>query len=542
MTNTTAVAPEQHFILSALSPGAAQKRFAAAVTVALLSAFIVTAGLRSRIQLPRIDAFIPAYATAMLVTDSVTAILLFAQFSILRSRALLVIASGYLFTALIVIPWTLTFPGVFAPTGLLGSGLQSTSVLYILWHAGFACFVIAYAVLKEAEPTERLSQASVTAAIVSSVGMTVVGVCAATFVVTMYDAALPHLMLDMVRLGHRWFYAAGFAALLSAFAIGVLWIRGRSVLDLWLGVVMCAYVMEIFLISFPVPVRFSIGWYVGRVFGLLSGSIVLLVLLYEITTLYAQLLRALFAQRREREARLMTGDTVAASIAHEVNQPLTGMISRANAGLRWLARGPPDLAKVENALQQIVADGHRAGAVIAGIRAMFKRDARTRVSLDINDLVAEALALLVDELSENRIVVEIALRSGLPQVMGDPTQLRQVVLNLIANAIDAMAASNGTRVLSLRSEPGYDGAIAVTVADTGVGIPTEKIERIFNPLFTTKSGGMGMGLSICRTIIEAHDGELTAVPNNPRGAVFRFVLHADKATFAEGAPARAPAP
>src|SRR6476661_2807598 len=170
MVNPAAVVPEeQHFILSSLSPGRAQKRLALAVVLALLVAFFIMAGPLSTIQSPRIEAFVPAYATAMFVNDSITAVLLFAQFSILRSRALLAISSGYLFTALMLIPWTLTFPGVFAPSGLLGAGLQSTVWLYTLWHAGFPAFVIAYALLKDADPTKRLWKGPVHVAILSSV-------------------------------------------------------------------------------------------------------------------------------------------------------------------------------------------------------------------------------------------------------------------------------------------------------------------------------------------------------------------------------------
>src|SRR5216684_6973279 len=163
---------EQHFILSSVSPSRAQKRLALVLVLALLVAWLITDGALSTIQSGRIDAFVPAYATAMFVNDSITAVLLFAPFSILRSRALLVIASGYLFTALVVIAWMLTFPGVFAPSGLLGAGPQSTSWLYILWHAGFPLFVIAYALSKDAGPPRRLWWASAGAAILSSVAVT----------------------------------------------------------------------------------------------------------------------------------------------------------------------------------------------------------------------------------------------------------------------------------------------------------------------------------------------------------------------------------
>jgi signal transduction histidine kinase len=534
MVNTAAVVPEeQHFTLVSLSPGRAQRRLAFAVVLALLGAFFITAGPLSTIQSGRIDAFVPAYATAMFVIDSITAVLLFAQFSILRSRALLVIASGYLFTALIVIPWMLTFPGVFTPRGLLGAGLQSTNWLYILWHGGFPTFVMAYALLKDAEPAGRLWQGSVGAAILSSVATTAAVVCAATFLVTAGDALLPRISLDPVHFSTLWLYVAGGLALWSVLTLIVLWIRRRSVLDLWLMVVMCAYAIEIYLVAFPGLARFSVGWYAGRVFGFVSGSLVLFVLLYEITTLYARLLRAVFAQRREREARLMTGDAVTATIAHEVKQPLSGMITNADAGLNWLDRATPDLDQAKSSFKQIVADGHRAAAVIESIRAIFKKDARNRTSLDINELIGEALALTRGDLQRHRILVQAEPNAQVPQVTGDRIQLQQVLLNLITNAVDSMAAKDGARVLRVRSEV-HDGGggVIVSVADTGTGIGSQELERIFNPLFTTKSGGMGMGLAICRSIIEAHNGRLWVAPNKPEGAVFQLMLFADGAASA----------
>jgi len=527
-----AVPEEQHFTLSTLSPGRAQRLVALAIVLALLIAFVITEGPLSTIKLGRIDAFVPAYATAMFVNDSITAVLLFAQFLILRSLSLLMIASGYLFTALVVIPWMLTFPGVFTPGGLLGAGLQSTAWLYLLWHTGFPTFVIAYALLKDSDPGKRLWQGSAGAAILSSVAMTAAVVGAATFLVTTDNPLLPRLMLDMVRLSTLWFYAAGSAALWNVLALVVLWARRRSVLDLWLMVVMCAYVIEICLISFPVPARFSVGWYAGRVYGLLSSSLLLFVLLYEITTLYAQLLRAVLARRREREARLMTGDAVAATIAHEVKQPLSGMITNADAGLRWLDRSTPNLDRAKASFKLIIADGHRAGAVIESTRAIFRKDARNRISLDVNELIGETLALTRGDLQRHRILVEAEPNAHLPQVSGDRIQLQQVLLNLITNAIDSMAAKNGARVLCVRSEVRDGASVLVSVADTGTGIGSQDIDRIFNPLFTTKSGGMGMGLSISRSIIEAHGGRLWVAPNKPDGAVFQFMLLADDANSA----------
>jgi signal transduction histidine kinase len=527
----TALPEEQRFILSSLPPGAAQKRLALAVVLALVAAFFITAWPLSSLQLPRVDAFVPAYVAAMFVNDTITAVLLYAQYSILRSRGLLVIASGYLFTALSLIPWILAFPGVLAPLGLIG-GLQSTAWLYTLWHGGFSVFVIAYALSKDSDPAEGMRRGSARAAIMWSIALTAALVGGATLLVTAGDALLPRLMIDAVHLSTLWFDAAGCMAFLSVLALLVLWLRRRSVLDLWLMVVMCAFVIEICLISFPVPVRFSVGWYAGRVYGLVSGSIVLFVLLYEITTLYARMLRAVLGRRREREARLLTGNAIAATIAHEINQPLSGMVTNADAGLRWLDRPTPDLDEAKAAFTRIADDGQRAGAVIASIRASFKKEVPKRDSLDVNDLIGDAIALTRGNLQKHRVMVQAEPNPQSPRVRGDRIQLQQVLVNLITNAIDSMTARDGPRVLSVRSEVRDGGSIVVSVADTGAGFGPQDIDRIFNPLFTTKTGGMGMGLAICRSIIEAHDGRLWAAPNKPEGAVFQFLLRVETAVAA----------
>jgi signal transduction histidine kinase len=303
-------------------------------------------------------------------------------------------------------------------------------------------------------------------------------------------------------------------------------------LDLWLMVVMFLYLIEVPLSYYPAPSRFSPGWYAVRVFGFLSSSLVLIVLLYEIETLYARLLGAVLARRREREARLMTGDAVAASIAHEVKQPLTAMIMSADAGFRFLDRSTPNLDRAKEAFKLIAADGHRAGEVVENIRANFKNDERTRTSLDVNELIREALAVERSDLEKHRILVQVEPDKQLPAVRGNRVQLQQVLLNLITNAIDAMAIRDQPRVLRVRSEAYEGDSVMVSVADTGTGISSHDIDRIFNPLFTTKSGGMGMGLSICRAIIEAHDGRLWFAPNKPQGAVFQFTLQANRSAFA----------
>jgi len=182
---------------------------------------------------------------------------------------------------------------------------------------------------------------------------------------------------------------------------------------------------------------------------------------------------------------------------------------------------------VRATLKRIVSDGHRAGRVISGVRTMFKKTSQGRVAVDINDGAREVLALVRGELDNRRVSVRTELEQ-LPPVTADRVQLQQVILNLIMNALDAMASVDGrARVLLLRTERHEPGGVMVTVQDTGTGIDKKHIDRIFEPFFTTKSHGMGMGLSICRSIVEAHGGRLWAGANEPRGAVFQFTLPAN---------------
>jgi signal transduction histidine kinase len=528
MMNPAVIAPEdQALTLTSLPPSRAQRRAALAVVLASLLAFSIAAGPLATYQLPRIDAFVPAYGTAIVVNDLITAILLFNQFAILRSRALLAIASGYLFAGLMVIPWLLTFPGVFAPGGLLSAGLQSTAWLSVSRYVGFPTFVVAYALLKDTDPPKRLWEGSVRATILSSVAITVAVACVVTVLVIAADAYLPPIAIDRVHFSTFWLYLASCLILWNTVVLTLLWVHQRSVLDLWLMVAICAYAIEIYLSAFVGPARFSAAWIAARVFGFVSSILVLSVLLYEITTLYTQLLSAVLAQRREREARLMTGDVVSASIAHEIKQPLGAIITSANAGLNWLDQAEPDLDEVRDALRLVVTAGHRTDAVIENVRAHFRKGARTHTSLDIDVIIQEALAVVRDKLQTPRVVVRVGSSERLPRIKGEQIQLQQVLVNLINNAIDSMATMNGERVLSIRSEVHHSGYVMVSVEDTGKGFEPGSADRIFNPMFTTKPHGMGMGLSICRSIIEAHEGQLWVTADKGRGAIFHFTLPAD---------------
>jgi signal transduction histidine kinase len=226
-----------------------------------------------------------------------------------------------------------------------------------------------------------------------------------------------------------------------------------------------------------------------------------------------------------RVTRLTTIGEMTASIAHEINQPLGAIVTSGEAGLRWLGNATPDLIEVRAALTRIVGNGHRAGEVIGRIRAMLNKDVDERVLLDLNELVEEVLVFVRGEIDDHSIVLRTQLQGGLPKIVADRIQLQQVVLNLVLNGIDAMTSvDDRERQLKLRSEQDDGSTVMFSVEDVGKGINTDIKDRIFEAFFTTKSHGMGMGLSICRSIIASHGGRLLVSAGHPHGTIFQIEL------------------
>jgi len=220
---------------------------------------------------------------------------------------------------------------------------------------------------------------------------------------------------------------------------------------------------------------------------------------------------------------------LAASVAHEVNQPLAAIVADANASLNWLAEARPDLDSVREALAAIVRDGHRAGEVIQRIRQLARKGAPRKDSVNLNDVVRDVVALVRAELRHQDISLMLDLAEKLSPVLGDRIQLQQVLLNLVMNGLEAMASvTDRPRDLIIRSEPHDDDHVRVAVQDTGIGIAANDLDHVFSAFFTTKPGGMGMGLSISRSIIEAHGGRLWATPDTPHGAIFHFALPVER--------------
>lgn len=535
--NARSSAPEDHLFLLTTSPaGRAQWRLAVVVLVVLVVALLVTAPF-ARIPLQNTLALLPAYASAILIVDLITATLLFALFSVQRSRAVLALSIGYLFSGVMVIPWVLTFPGVFASLGLPDAGLQSTAAIATLRRLGFPVFVLGYALLKDLEPFARRSYGSARRIILGSVTGVIMVACALTWLIVASDGALPRFMKDTRNVAALWQYVPATAVCLYLLGLIFLWRRRRSVLDLWLMVVLCTLLIEITMLSYlSAGLRLSVGWWAGRIYGFISASTVLLVLLWETMALYTRLARSVSAERRARETRLTAMEALSATIAHEVNQPLGSMVTNANAGLRWLARAKPDLAEAHAALKRIVDDGHRTGKVIEGIKTMFKKGTQERVAVDVNGLIEEALRRSQGEVRLGQISIQTELCAHLPLAMANPVQLQQVISNLVANAIDAMdAVTNRQRILRVTSAVQGSDTIQVSVEDSGSGMAPDDKGRIFEPFFTTKPDGMGMGLMLCRSVIEAHGGRLWMTDNAPHGTIFQFTLPAaDNAVTATG--------
>ena len=239
------------------------------------------------------------------------------------------------------------------------------------------------------------------------------------------------------------------------------------------------------------------------------------------------------SERRFREAqmelahasRVVTMGQFTASIAHEVNQPLAALLTNAETALRWLARQPPDLEKAKSSIERVINDGKRAADIVSRIRDFSKKAPVRKESLGINDSILEIIGLTRGAMSDNGILVKMQLAKGLPNVSGDKVHLQQVILNLIMNAIEAMSeVGEESRELQIGTRQAESGSVLVTVSDSGPGLPPASVARIFEAFHTTKASGLGIGLSICRSIVEAHGGRLWATPNEPQGAVFCMML------------------
>jgi signal transduction histidine kinase len=527
---------ERGIFLSTLPAGRANQRLAAGVVVVSAAIFVLAAPL-ARTQLPQVWAFIPIYEAILVINDLITAVLLFGQFTILRSRALLVLASGYLFTGFLTVSHALTFPGLFSPAGLLGAGVQSTAWLYMFWHGGFPLFVIAYALLKKRGGDEPVIAARPAFAILATIGVVIAVVWGLTLLATTGQGSLPPIMA-----GNRYTPAMAVVVtstwILSFVALVVLWRqRAHSVLDVWLMVVMCVWIFDIALAAVLNAGRFDLGFYAGRIYGLLAASFVLIVLLLENGVLYARLVESYEGERRERQR--VEDKTVELAA---VNKELDAFSYTVSHDLRTPVRAVDGFARVleEEYAARLDAEGRRLLGVV--------RESAQRMGQLIEDLLAFArlgrqplrtqrveLEALVNqtiaELRMGREARRIDFAVGrLGAVEADPALLKQAFANLIGNAIkftrdkDPAMIEVGCREESRPDDTGF----VYYVKDNGAGFDMRHYDKLFGVFQRLHRAeefeGTGVGLATVQKIITRHGGRVWADSVPGAGATFYFTL------------------
>jgi signal transduction histidine kinase len=508
-------------VIANMPASAAERRVAFALIAFLFIIFVMVAPF-ARVPLPPVYVFIPVIQTVVCVAELVTAILLFAQYSIQPQLGLLALASGYIFSGLFAFLQTLAFPGAYAPNGLIGNPLISTVYFFDLWHLALPTAVLVYALSADTGATTYKSNGI-------TIGITVVSVLAVTaaltWVVTAGAKYLPPTYVDGTRQAPITSYLTGFIWLVSAAGLLALFKYKRTSLAVWLMVAVFATLPDLTLGTVMTAVRFTLGWYTARTYALIASFTVLAVMLTETTLLYARLANTVLLLRRERSNRLMSLDAATAAMAHELGQPLTAIASRSRAASNWIKRTPPVLDEAQACLAAISDSTIRADEIISGVRDLFKRSDKHRTMIHVDDVARQVLRLVQPDLLLNKVSVATEFHNDLPEVHADRTQIQQVILNLVRNAIDAMGSTPApARRLRLATSVNENTSILLSIQDTGPGIAGEKPERVFEPFVTTKSTGMGLGLSICRTVVQDHGGSLRLAKSDSDGCVFEVAL------------------
>jgi PAS domain S-box-containing protein len=685
---------QQPWLISLLPPSGTHKRWALAVSTFFLVAFVIS--FRSaKVILPQSDIYIPLVATGMFLNDLVTASLLLAQFSVVRSRALLLLANGYIFTALVVAVYAVFWWQAFHSTGLFSAGPQILPWLYLIWHAGLPTSVIVYALLKSKEDTTPpVARDSLLVVILVSIACTVLIVCGLTWFFTRFEDILPVLVTPINQASRFSDFGTGAVLFASTSAAVLQWrSRQRSVLDLWLSVVTLAWILgSIMLVA--IDVRYDVAWYATPGFSIVSATLVLLVLLSESLTLHAHLAMSAFRnarlrdeldativelrhaheglelkveQRRLENTRLyrdlderdkkisrlvdtnivgvlvftLEGQTIeandallnmlgynrddlisgrlrrkvltppdwravtdqalaqiaaqgrcdvlemeylrkdgsrvpvlvcaaaiegtkgenvafvldlterkraeqererlrqlqahlahlnrvstmgelAASLTHEIKQPIAAARIDASVCMRALADDRLNLEAAREAAARLVKDVMWTDEIIERTTALYKKDTTQREPVNVNAVIREMALLFQQEADALSIAIRTELAEEIAEVHADRVQLQQVFMNLMLNAIDAMKNTGGDLTITLQMRE--DSELLIAVRDTGVGLPIENPDQIFESFVTTKPHGTGMGLAITRSIVDSHGGRLWAIANSGPGATFLFTL------------------
>jgi signal transduction histidine kinase/CheY-like chemotaxis protein len=500
--------PGRAFLSTELA-SSGEKKLARFVMAASVTAFIIGAPY-VRTPLLQVPAFIPIYEAALWISDTITAMLLFSHFARVRSLALLVLAAGYLFDSLMIVAHALSFPGVFSPTGLMGAGPQTTAWLYYLWHAGFPLFVLAYALLsrRKADTSSRAPGQAI-AITIGAIVLLVVGLTALTTV--------GHDLLPIVMQGADYSLAItkGISPAIWALSVAVLlilWYRSvPTVLELWLMVVMLAWVLDISFSAVIGSRRYDFGFYAGRVYGLMAASFVLGVLLFEMNRLYAKVADSLelaeirnaeLVRSRENFARVQRFEAIGqlvGGVAHEFNNLLTVV----TGGLELILRDL-DLAPHRRRLLSMSLNAAERGAQLTQQLLTFahKQVLRPEV-VNPNEVIAN-LEPFVSRSAGETVDIAMRLSPVLWPARIDRVQFEFALVNLVLNARDAINGKGSiaieTRNTTLDTRLGVDvppgDYVVVSISDAGSGMAPEDAARAFEPFFTTKEIGKGSGLGL----------------------------------------------
>jgi signal transduction histidine kinase len=479
----------------------------------------------ANVRVAEVPAFVPTVNAVVAGGELIIATLLYAQAAVFRSRALKVLASGFVFIAIMVVGHALTFPGAFAPNGLFDPGINSTAWIMIIRRLGFPVMTIAYALLKGAEgaapPHARTSSPRVAVWIAGAVALAL----GANILAIRGDALFPTMFVNRNEVSDTNLTVFNFTNIaIVAAAMTVLHLRRSSVLDLWLQVALAGWLLQSVL-NLWINARFTVGFYSLLLIILASHLFVLLALIAESTRLHARLALSTAAREREREDRVMSVEALAAAIFHEVGQPLAAVSLSAQASLKHLTGPQPSPEKAIESVRALLEATRRTSAVMKSARAAFTNTAGSRTVFSLNDVARETASLLERELRAQRISLHLDLDEDLPPVCADRVQIQRVLVNLMTNAIEAFDTTEAeTRCISIRSRRPDGENVRLDVCDTGVGLSPEELAQIFEPYYTTKPNGTGLGLSLARTILEEHRGRLWASHGKGGGAAFHVQL------------------
>ena len=527
VSNTHKSSERDFPIVIANTPFTTGERRIALGIIALLSAVAVAVAPVASVQLGRVNAFVPALQTTLGGAELITALLLFNQYVSRPQYALLALGSGYIVSGVFAFLHSLTFPGAYAPAGVFG-GPDTGAWLYCFWHIGFPLSVLTYLALRDWKGGE-VHDRSPRRTVVVVAASTLAAIAAITWAVSASTSILPALYKADLRTQTPFTsYLTGSILLLNVISLVLMFRRQRTTLDLWLAVALFAALPDLLLPTvLPAP-RFSVAWYVARGYALITSMAVLSLLLVEMMTLYQRLASSVILARQEHTNRMMSLDVATNAIIHEIRQPLSAIVTSCEAGLSWLTRQPPSVDEARQDLQTVITVAHHANDVLKSIRSLFQNTV-PHTPVSIEDVVEQVLRLLQYDLQTNHVFVQRTYESVHFRVAGDHTQLQQVVLNLIKNAIDAMGAQAvPTKRLQITTGR-RENSVMLQIDDSGPGIPDNARNQIFDPFFTTKPNGMGLGLSVCRQIIEAHGGSLLLARSDHLGSSFQIELPVVKA-------------